>query len=59
MSRPMTDREMLLMAYGALKACEPENENLSYVIDLITDHLYPNIENRMDQLPEGNKNVTT
>lgn len=35
--REMTDREMLFLAYGALKAITPEN----YATSVVEEHLYP------------------
>ncbi len=37
----MTDREMLLMAYGAIKALSTGGGQLALIVELLEDHLYP------------------
>lgn len=37
----MTDREMLLFVYGAIKATSYTNQNLRDVVSLVEEHLYP------------------
>lgn len=37
----MTDREMLLLAYGALKVSSQTAQNLRDVVVIIEEHLYP------------------
>lgn len=37
----MTDREMLLLAFGAMKVLESSEPQLQQVVELIQDHLYP------------------
>jgi hypothetical protein len=37
----MTDREMLLMAYGALRVVVVDIESLKSVTELVERHLYP------------------
>jgi hypothetical protein len=39
----MTDREILLLAYGAAKTLTHNNSNLLPVITIIEDHLFPPI----------------
>ncbi len=38
---PMTDREMLLLSYGAMIAVEPEEPKLALVVELVEKHLFP------------------
>lgn len=40
MNRPMTDREMLLFAYGALKAEDHPSDGKKQVFKIIEDHLW-------------------
>jgi hypothetical protein len=44
----MTDREMLLLSYGAIKALSAKGNgysgNLESIVGLIEDHLYPTPE---------------
>lgn len=38
----MTDKEMLMLAYGALKAlCHKYNDEAKEVIEVIEEHLWP------------------
>jgi hypothetical protein len=37
----MTDREMLLLAYGAIKALSTEVGKLREVVTIIEEHLWP------------------
>lgn len=37
----MTDREMLLMAYGAMKVTASDGDTLSLVVTLVEEHLFP------------------
>lgn len=37
----MTDREMLLLAYGALKAISYSYSNAIEITNILEDHLYP------------------
>lgn len=46
----MTDREMLLLAFGAIKAIEPDYENLTYLATVIEDHLYPPPEEKKESV---------
>lgn len=39
----MTDREMLLLAYGALKVSSQTAHNLKEVVGLVEEHLYPSV----------------
>lgn len=37
----LTDREFLLMAYGALKVLEHEEDKIVGLVEAIGDHLFP------------------
>ena len=53
----MTDREILLMAYGAMKASYAEQSKLREVVNLIEDHLYPPEINEPLVAPEFPKDL--
>lgn len=39
--RRMTDREMLLLSYGAMKAVEPDEQKLTLIVQIVEEHLFP------------------
>lgn len=42
----MTDREILLFAYGALKALSEENANLATIVTMIESHFWPAVQSQ-------------
>lgn len=55
----MTDREMLLLAYGAICALISEVPNLQAVGELIENHLYPVAQNNVKPLAPYSLNPPT
>lgn len=57
----MTDREMLLMSYGAVKACISQTPELGDIVDLLEAHLFPPVvvnQMKMPPIPSLNTNTT-
>ena len=53
----MTDREMLLISYGAMKANYTENPKLREIVNLIEDHLFTDKSNEPLVAPEFPKDL--